>query len=137
MTLDMNKPCLHWIGIIFKFHSKSSYLRVNVHNLSLLILAIPSWVIWRMYHISFAVSQFETHKNSVRPNAVVVIVFSFKLHCIFFYYMGSNKLLVHGMRSWLKILSILDLILANVITPSSFTMTKVSPYMLWYMVIIF
>lgn len=59
---------------------KSTCSWVNVFILSLFTLILPSWMIWRVSHISLADPQCETHKNSLRPRGVMMIVLDFRLH---------------------------------------------------------
>lgn len=75
LTIWINHVCV-WFIFSSDFILKKSYLWVNVSNFSLFTLAVPSWVNCRMFRISFAISQWETRKKSIRLRVVVIIVFN-------------------------------------------------------------
>lgn len=79
MTHGMGKMCFHLNYVLFRFHSETLILMSLCAQPCTFTLVVPSWIIWMMSHISFAVSQWETHKNSSRPTTIMMMVFSFKL----------------------------------------------------------
>lgn len=78
--------CLVWLLHKYTnidFILRNSYIWANVLILAFFTLSVHLWVTWRVSYISLVTLHCDTWKNSSIPRAIMLMVLTSKLYCIF------------------------------------------------------